>query len=85
MPDVEMSDNENATQFEDSNSDYNPFAYSHTPLFVYHDAPSDTDSDNEDTNSRVATHPTHKHCKLMGETKKLERRQQSRVYSPMHG
>ncbi|OJA08450.1 hypothetical protein AZE42_05044, partial [Rhizopogon vesiculosus] len=33
MPDVEMSDNENATQFEDSDSDsdYNPFTYSHAP------------------------------------------------------
>src|SRR5260370_1360165 len=53
MPDVEMSDNENATQFEDSNSDsdYNSFAYSHAPSFVYHDTPSDTDSDNGDTNS----------------------------------
>ncbi|OAX32071.1 hypothetical protein K503DRAFT_777018, partial [Rhizopogon vinicolor AM-OR11-026] len=57
MPDIEMSDDENATQFEDSDSDsdsgYNPFAYSHAPSFVYRDAPSesDTDSDSEDTNS----------------------------------
>ncbi|OAX38547.1 hypothetical protein K503DRAFT_849965 [Rhizopogon vinicolor AM-OR11-026] len=29
-----MSDNENATQFEDPGSDYNPFAYSHAPSFT---------------------------------------------------
>jgi len=55
MPDIEMSDDENATQFEDSDSDsdsdYNPFTYSRAPSFMYCDAPSDTDSDNEDTNS----------------------------------
>ncbi|OAX36633.1 hypothetical protein K503DRAFT_824733 [Rhizopogon vinicolor AM-OR11-026] len=73
-----MSDNENATQFEDSDSesDYNLFAYFHAPSFVYHDAPPDTDSDNEDTNSPP--------IQLIN-TADLWAKLESRVYSPVHG